>query len=45
MRGIRDALDVALVRPELVAEISVGTAVDQGGAFGTRSASNGGART
>ncbi|MFI8903896.1 MULTISPECIES: hypothetical protein [unclassified Streptomyces] len=43
MRGIRDVLDVALVRPELVAEVGAGTAVGQGGVFGSRSASNGGA--
>ncbi|WP_327733009.1 ATP-dependent DNA ligase [Streptomyces nojiriensis] len=31
--GSRDTLDVTLVRPELVAEISADTAVDQGGVF------------
>ncbi|THA44794.1 hypothetical protein [Streptomyces sp. A1136] len=31
--GSRDALDVTLVRPELVAEISVDTAVDHGGVY------------
>ncbi|WP_240802067.1 ATP-dependent DNA ligase [Streptomyces sp. A1136] len=31
--GSRDALDVTLVRPELVAEISAETAVDHGGAY------------
>ncbi|MFH9799555.1 ATP-dependent DNA ligase [Streptomyces virginiae] len=31
--GSRDVLDVTLVRPELVAEISADTAVDQGGVF------------
>ncbi|KOV18785.1 hypothetical protein ADK90_20365 [Streptomyces sp. XY413] len=34
VRGIRRAvLDVTLVRPELVAEVSASTAVDQGGVF------------
>ncbi|MEU4732078.1 hypothetical protein [Streptomyces sp. NPDC023588] len=31
--GSRDLLDVTLVRPELVAEISADTAVDRGGVF------------
>ncbi|MFC8957376.1 hypothetical protein ACFT8P_32775 [Streptomyces sp. NPDC057101] len=31
--GTRNALDVTLVRPELVAEVSADTSMDQGGVF------------
>ncbi|MEU4729683.1 hypothetical protein [Streptomyces sp. NPDC023588] len=33
MVGTRDVLDVRLVRPELVAEVSADTSIDRGGIF------------